>query len=86
MAYVYSSVEDAKNSENERVLYFSFPASTEISKISLNSLIHMKSNYTKKTVSYNIIAASVLEEDEKNLYSMKDLDLDNGGPMYIVIG
>lgn len=84
-AYVYSSVEDAKKGENETVLYFSFPASTEISKISLNSLIHMKSNYTKKTVSYNIIAASVLEEDEKNLYSMKDLDLDNGGPMYIVV-
>lgn len=88
MAYVYSSVEDAKKGEkgeNARVLYFSFPASTEISKISLNSLIHRKSNYTKKTVSYNIIAASVLEEDEKNLYSMKDLDLDNGGPMYIVV-
>lgn len=64
-AYVYSSVEDAKKGENETALYFSFPASTEISKISLNSLIHMKSNYTKKTVSYNIIAASVLEEDEK---------------------
>lgn len=47
-AYVYSSVEDAKKGENETVLYFSFPASTEISKISLNSLIHMKSNYTKK--------------------------------------
>ena len=87
-AYVYSSVDDAKKGEkgeNARVLYFSFPASTEISKISLNSLIHMKSNYTKKTVSYIIIAASVLEEDEKNLYSMKDLDLDNGGPMYIVV-
>ena len=85
MAYVYSSKDDAKKGENETVLYFSFPASTEISKISLNSLIHMKSNYTKKTVSYNIIAASAFEEDETNLYSMKDLDLDNSGPMYIVV-
>ena len=83
--YVYPSINDGKNNTNKEVLYFSFPASTEISEINLNSLIHMKSNYTKKTVSYNIIAASVLEEDEKNLYSMKDLDLDNGGPMYIVV-
>lgn len=80
-AYVYSSVEDAKKGENETVLYFSFPASTEISEISLISLIHMKSNYTTKTVSY-VIYGSEAEKDE-NLYSM--IDLETGSPISIIV-
>ena len=62
MAYVYSSVEDAKNSENERVLYFSFPNNTtdipQIVTINgslyiiINELIQMKNEYIGKTVKY----------------------------------
>ena len=62
MAYVYSSVEDAKNSENKRVLYFSFPNDTtgipQIVTIdghlciSIDDLIQMKNEYIGKTVKY----------------------------------
>jgi hypothetical protein len=65
MAYVYSSVEDAKNSENERVLYFSFPNdTTDIPQIvtidgldgylfiTIDDLIQMKNEYIGKTVKY----------------------------------
>lgn len=62
MAYVYSSVEDAKKGENETVLYFSFPNdTTDIPKIdkgeygpeiTINNLIQMKSGYVGKTVKY----------------------------------
>ena len=62
MAYVYSSVEDAKNSENETVLYFSFPNDTKgipqivtidgYLYISIDDLIQMKNEYIGKTVKY----------------------------------
>ena len=62
MAYVYSSVEDAKKGENETVLYFSFPNDTtdipQIAKgeygpeITINNLIQMKNEYIGKTVKY----------------------------------
>jgi hypothetical protein len=62
MAYVYSSVEDAKKGENERVLHFSFPNdTTSISQIvtidgqlciTIDNLIQMKSGYVGKTVKY----------------------------------
>ena len=65
MAYVYSSVEDAKKDEkgeNARVLYFSFPNDTtgipQIVTINaglainLDDLIQMKSGYAGKTVKY----------------------------------
>ena len=65
MAYVYSSVEDAKKDEkgeNARALYFSFPNdTTDIPKIdkgeygpeiNIGDLIQMKSGYAGKTVKY----------------------------------
>ena len=62
MAYVYSSVEDAKKGENETVLYFSFPNNTtgipQIvigeygPEITIDNLIQMKSGYAGKTVKY----------------------------------
>lgn len=62
MAYVYSSKEDAQNSENERVLYFSFPNDTtgipqivignNGPKITIDNLIQMKNGYVGKTVKY----------------------------------
>lgn len=65
MAYVYSSVEDAKKDEkgeNGRVLYFSFPNDTtgipQIVTIdgqlciTIDDLIQMKSGYVGKTVRY----------------------------------
>ena len=81
--YVYSSIEDALNDdENKKVLYFSFPASTEISEIDLTSLIRMKSNYTTKTVSYLILDGDTFEQNG-DLYSMADLKRDS--PIYIVV-
>ena len=65
MAYVYSSVEDAKKDEkgeNARALYFSFPNDTTdipkidkgeyVPKINIGDLIQMKSGYAGKTVKY----------------------------------
>lgn len=62
MAYVYSSVEDAKKGENETVLYFSFPNNTTgipqivtidgYLCISIDDLIQMKNEYIGKTVKY----------------------------------
>ena len=62
MAYVYSSVEDAKKDENETVLYFSFPNDTtgipQIVTINaglainLDDLIQMKNKYIGNTVKY----------------------------------
>ena len=62
MAYVYSSVDDAKKGKNETVLYFSFPKdTTSISQIvtidgqlciTIDDLIQMKSGYVGKTVKY----------------------------------
>ena len=62
MAYVYSSVEDAKKGENETVLYFSFPNDTTgipqivtINaglEINLDDLIQMKNKYIGNTVKY----------------------------------
>lgn len=52
MAYVYSSVEDAKNGKNETVLYFSFPNDTTDLCISIDDLIQMKDGYAGKTVKY----------------------------------
>ena len=79
--HVYTNIEDHRYGTNKEVLYFSFSASTEISKISLISLIHMKSNYTTKTVSY-LITGTVAEKDE-NLYSM--IDLETGSPIPIIV-
>ena len=75
MAYVYSSVEDAKKDENETVLYFSFPNDTtgipKIDKgeygpeINIGDLIQMKSGYAGKTVKYfNLTSLQYLLEDE----------------------
>ena len=65
MAYVYSSVEDAKKDEkgeNARALYFSFPNDTKgilqivtidgYLCISIDDLIQMKNEYIGKTVKY----------------------------------
>lgn len=65
MAYVYSSVEDAKKDEkgeNGRVLYFSFPNDTtgipqivtidDYLCITIDDLIEMKNEYIGKTVKY----------------------------------
>ena len=67
MAYVYSSVEDAKKDEkgeNARALYFSFPNDTKgilqivtidgYLCISIDDLIQMKNEYIGKTVKYFI--------------------------------
>ena len=61
MAYVYSSVEDAK-SDNKEVLYFSFPNDTTgipqivpingYLAITIDDLIQMKNEYIGKTVKY----------------------------------
>ena len=78
MAYVYSSVEDAKKDEkgeNARALYFSFPNdTTDIPKIdkgeygpeiNIGDLIQMKSGYAGKTVKYfNLTSLQYLLEDE----------------------
>ena len=75
MAYVYSSVEDAKKGENETVLYFSFPNDTTgipqivtidgYLCISIDDLIQMKNKYIGKTVKYfNLTSLQYLLEDE----------------------
>lgn len=75
MAYVYSSVEDAKKDENETVLYFSFPNdTTDIPQIvtinadlaiNLDDLIQMKNKYIGNTVKYyNFTSPQYLSDDE----------------------
>ena len=97
MAYVYSSVEDAKNSENERVLYFSFPNNTtDIPQIvtingslciSIDDLIQMKNEYIGKTVKYsNLNGPQHLSDDEYYGTPEPLTALENNGhQIYIVI-
>lgn len=97
MAYVYSSVEDAKKDENETVLYFSFPNNTTgipqivIEEygpaITTNDLIQMKSGYVGKTVKYfNLNSTQYLSEDEYYGAPEPLTDLENNGrQIYIVI-
>ena len=99
MAYVYSSVEDAKKDkkgENARALYFSFPNDTDgipqIVKdgylcISIDNLIQMKNEYIGKTVKYfNLNNPQYLSDDEYygTLEPLTDLE-NNGRQIYIVI-
>ena len=99
-AYVYSSVEDAKNSENERVLYFSFPNDTtgipQIVTINaglainLDDLIQMKNKYIGNTVKYVGFEQNdfPIQIDTckymKDPYPLTDLE-NNGHQIYIVI-
>ena len=100
MAYVYSSVEDAKKDEkgeNARVLYFSFPKNTtgipQIVTIDgylciiLDDLIQMKNEYIGKTVKYfNLNSPQYLSEDEYYGTPEPLTDLENNGhQIYIVI-
>ena len=98
-AYVYSSKEDAQNSENERVLYFSFPNDTTgISqivignngpKITIDNLIQMKNGYSGKTVKYFAYESNdfttQIDDFEYENWSESLEDLDSGSPVYIVI-
>ena len=100
MAYVYSSVEDAKKDEkgeNARALYFSFPNDTKgILQIvtidgdlciSIDDLIQMKNEYIGKTVKYfNLTSPQYLSEDEYYRTPEPLTDLENNGrQIYIVI-
>lgn len=99
MAYVYSSVEDAKNSENERVLYFSFPNDTtgipQIVKgeygpaITTNDLIQMKNEYIGKTVKYFAFEPQDFTTQIDSFYyenwTSKLEELDRNSPVYIVV-
>lgn len=99
-AYVYSSVENAKNSENERVLYFSFPNNTKDipqivignngPKITIDRLVQMKNEYVGKTVKYFAYDYNTLLENINTSFNYpKDSELlkglDSGSPIYIVI-
>ena len=100
MAYVYSSVEDAKKGENETVLYFSFPNDTtgipQIVTINaglainLDDLIQMKNKYIGNTVKYvgfeqNDFSIQIDTcKYMKDPYSLTDLE-NNGRQIYIVI-
>ena len=101
MAYVYSSVEDAKKDEkgeNARALYFSFPKDTKgIDKgeygpeINIGDLIQMKSGYAGKTVKYfaqnnNNLIAYINYNINYEEYPLSLTDLENNGhQIYIVI-
>lgn len=98
MAYVYSSVEDAKKGENERVLHFSFPNdTTDIPQIvtidgqlciTIDDLIQMKSGYVGKTVRYfNFTSRNGLLNriENKREYSGDPELLTNLKQIYIVI-
>lgn len=97
-AYVYSSEDNALNSENERVLYFSFPNDiTDIPQIvkingdlaiNLDDLIQMKSGYVGKTVKYcaysNDFIGVIKIKDEYQRFPWSLTDLESS-PVYIVI-
>lgn len=100
MAYVYSSVEDAKKDEkgeNARVLYFSFPKNTTgipqivtintDLAINLDNLIQMKNKYIGNTVKYfNLKNPQYISEDEYYGTPEPLTDLENNGhQIYIVI-
>lgn len=96
MAYVYSSVKDAQNSENERVLYFSFPNNTTgipqivtidgYLCINIDDLIQMKSGYAGKTVKYfNLTSLQYLLEDEYQGDPKLLTELKQSSSIYIVI-
>lgn len=95
-AYVYSSVKDAQNSENERVLYFSFPNNTTgipqivtidgYLCINIDDLIQMKSGYAGKTVMYfNLTSLQYLLEDEYQGDPKLLTELKQSSSIYIVI-
>ena len=100
MAYVYSSVEDAKKDEkgeNAKALYFSFPNDTKgilqivtidgYLCISIDNLIQMKNEYIGKTVKYfNLTSPQYLSDDEYygTPESLTALE-NNGHQIYIVI-
>lgn len=99
IAYVYSSVEDAKKEENERVLYFSFPNDTtgipQIVTIdgdlciTIEDLIQMKNEYIGKTVKYFACDQNSLNQLDAFEYS-GDFNfltalVNRGLPVYIVI-
>lgn len=96
MAYVYSSVEDAKKDENETVLYFSFPNNTTgipqivIEEygpaITTNDLIQMKNKYIGKTVKYfTLNSLQYLLEDEYHGDPKPLTELKQYSSIYIVI-
>lgn len=96
MAYVYSSVEDAKKGENETVLYFSFPNNTTgipqivtidgYLCINIDDLIQMKSGYAGKTVKYfNLTSLQYLLEDEYQGDPKLLTELKQSSSIYIVI-
>lgn len=99
IAYVYSSKEDAQNSENETVLYFSFPNDTtgfsqivignNGPKITIDNLIQMKNGYVGKTVKYFAYEQQNFTtqiNDYEYSGSFKYLTvLDQNSPIYIVI-
>lgn len=98
-AYVYSSKEDAQNSENETVLYFSFPNdTTSISQIVIgeygpeittNDLIQMKNEYIGKTVKYFAFEPQDFTTQIDSFYyenwTSKLEDLDRYPLVYIVV-
>ena len=89
MAYVYSSVEDAKKGENETVLYFSFSNNTTgipqivIGKngpeITVDDLVQMKNGYVGKTVKYFSFQINWFLQDieEKREYPSESIPLTN---------
>ena len=96
MAYVYSSVEDAKKGENETVLYFSFPNNTTgipqivIGKngpeITVDNLVQMKNGYVGKTVKYvTLNSLQYLLEDEYHGDPEPLTELKQYSSIYIVI-
>lgn len=96
MAYVYSSVEDAKKGENETVLYFSFPNDTTgipqivIGKngpeITVDNLVQMKNGYVGKTVKYfTLNSLQYLLEDEYHGDPEPLTELKQYSSIYIVI-
>lgn len=96
MAYVYSSVEDAKKGENETALYFSFPNDTTdipqivIGKngpeITVDNLVQMKNGYVGKTVKYfTLNSLQYLLEDEYHGDPEPLTELKQYSSIYIVI-
>jgi len=92
MAYVYSSVEDAQDNNNNReVLYFSFPSGTTQIDIgnndTINSLIQLK-GYVGKIVKYwarEIDSKYIGDSPVYPTESVPLTELVSGSPIYIVI-